>query len=70
MSHPTDLDKISDAVHDCLESCRPGRPLLLHLAEYVESLRATPGWTEYEVSQFNRAVRRILAALGDAGWIS
>jgi hypothetical protein len=68
MSQAVDLDKISQAIHQCLDSYQPGRQPLSHLAAHLERLRADPEWTADEVAQVDRAARRILAVLGDAGW--
>jgi hypothetical protein len=67
MIEVAESDKVFQAIHECLDTYRPGRSLLLHIAQYVERLRATPGWTMDQVASVDRAVRHILTSLRDTG---
>jgi hypothetical protein len=68
MAPAHEMDKISSAVHDCLDPFSPDRSVVRQVAGRIKRLRRLPGWTRDEVDQVKRAVRRILAVLGTAGW--
>lgn len=52
--------KIESAVQDCLEECRASSTPFTLLAEWLESLKKDPTWTEAELREFKLRVVRVL----------
>jgi hypothetical protein len=55
--------EINRAVQSCLNTYRPGRSAIAHLAEHVERLRGDSSWSNDEIRIIDIRLRRILMEL-------
>lgn len=57
------IARINAAIRDCLDTLKPGRPPLAHLATYLDSLRHDRDFSEADIREVEQSVRRILSEL-------
>lgn len=58
--------KLQEAIHTCVSRCQLHDRPLFCIAESIEKLRCDPTWKEYEITQVETGIRRILARLINA----
>ena len=57
------VQRINQAIKDCLEGCYQNSMPLGALGEFMDRLRADSSWNEAEIEQVERGVLQMLAAL-------
>lgn len=60
---PERIDKINDAIHECLERCYCADSPIACMAAYLEGLQRDPRWRLAEVNLVERRVRQILTLI-------
>jgi hypothetical protein len=61
------VDRINDAIRQCLDGCYRAQFPLAYLAEYVAKLRADETWREAEVQEVEVSVRQMLKGIAGVG---
>jgi hypothetical protein len=61
------VERINEAIRECLDGCYRAPMPLAHLAEYVARLRSDDSWHEADVLEVEVGVRQMLKGITGVG---